>query len=55
MPYLRDRPITLVRYPDGIKGKHFFQKQRPPHAPDWMRTATLPSRSDGGGKTSTTS
>jgi bifunctional non-homologous end joining protein LigD len=50
LPYLRDRPITLVRYPDGIKGKHFFQKQAPVHTPDWMRTATLPSRSDGGGK-----
>jgi bifunctional non-homologous end joining protein LigD len=51
VPYLRDRPITLVRYPDGITGKHFFQKQHPPHAPAWMRTATLPSSSDGSGKT----
>jgi bifunctional non-homologous end joining protein LigD len=50
LPYLRDRPITLVRYPDGITGKHFFQKQAPVHTPDWMRTVTLPSRSDGGGK-----
>ena len=50
VPYLRDRPITLVRYPDGITGKHFFQKQRPPHAPDWMRTAGLPSNSGGRGK-----
>jgi bifunctional non-homologous end joining protein LigD len=50
LPYLRERPITLVRYPDGIKGKHFFQKQAPVHTPDWMRTVTLPSRSDGGGK-----
>ncbi|MDX6597272.1 MAG: bifunctional non-ous end joining protein LigD, partial [Gaiellales bacterium] len=50
LPHLRDRPITLVRYPDGIDGKHFFQKQRPQHAPGWMRTATLSSSSDGRGK-----
>jgi bifunctional non-homologous end joining protein LigD len=50
LPHLRDRPITLVRYPDGIEGKHFFQKQAPVHTPDWMRTVSLPSRSDGGGK-----
>ena len=50
LPHLRDRPITLVRYPDGITGKHFFQKQAPVHTPGWMRTVTLPSRSDGGGK-----
>jgi bifunctional non-homologous end joining protein LigD len=50
LPHLRDRPITLVRYPDGIEGKHFFQKQAPVHTPDWMRTVPLPSRSDGGGK-----
>jgi bifunctional non-homologous end joining protein LigD len=51
VPHLRDRPITLVRYPDGINGKHFFQKQRPQHAPDWLRTASLSSNSDGRGKT----
>jgi bifunctional non-homologous end joining protein LigD len=50
LPHLRDRPITLVRYPDGITGKHFFQKQRPVHAPEWMRSASLSSSSDGRGK-----
>ena len=50
VPYLRGRPITLVRYPDGINGKHFFQKQRPVHAPEWMRSATLSSNSGGRGK-----
>ena len=51
VPHLRGRPITLVRYPDGITGKHFFQKQRPPHAPEWMRPATLSSSSGRRGKT----
>ncbi len=51
VPHLRGRPVTLVRYPDGITGKHFFQKQRPPHAPDWMRSAELTSSSGGRGKT----
>jgi bifunctional non-homologous end joining protein LigD len=41
LPYLRDRPLVLTRYPDGILGKSFFQKDAPPHAPDWMRTVTV--------------
>lgn len=42
LPYLRDRPLVMTRYPDGIHGKSFFQKDAP-HAPDWMRTVTIPS------------
>ncbi len=38
LPYLRDRPVVLVRYPDGIGGKSFFQKDAPAFAPSWMRT-----------------
>jgi bifunctional non-homologous end joining protein LigD len=34
-PYLRDRPLVLVRYPDGIEGKHFYQKNAPGFTPDW--------------------
>ena len=37
LPYLADRPIVLDRYPDGIEGKSFFQKDAPQFAPDWMR------------------
>ena len=36
LPYLADRPITLTRYPDGIHGKSFFQKDAPPFIPGWM-------------------
>ena len=38
MPYLVDRPLMLTRYPDGIRGKSFFQKGAPQKAPDFVRT-----------------
>jgi bifunctional non-homologous end joining protein LigD len=38
LPYLADRPLVLDRYPDGIDGKSFFQKNAPDFAPDWIRT-----------------
>src|SRR5439155_6028523 len=41
LPYLRDRPIVLTRYPDGIEGKSFFQKDAPVYVPDWVRTVTV--------------
>jgi bifunctional non-homologous end joining protein LigD len=40
-PYLRDRPVVLTRYPDGIEGKHFFQKNAPEFVPDWMPTCRI--------------
>ena len=41
LPYLEDRPLVMTRYPDGIGGKSFFQKDAPPYAPDWLRTVTV--------------
>lgn len=41
LPYLADRPLVMTRYPDGIDGKSFFQKDAPPYAPDWFRTVTV--------------
>jgi bifunctional non-homologous end joining protein LigD len=38
LPHLRDRPFTLKRYPDGIEGQHFFQKDAPKHMPEWIPT-----------------
>jgi bifunctional non-homologous end joining protein LigD len=38
VPHLRDRPFTMKRYPDGIEGGHFFQKDAPVHMPDWIET-----------------
>jgi bifunctional non-homologous end joining protein LigD len=43
LPYLKDRPLVLTRYPDGIAGKSFFQKDAPKWAPDWIRTVTIES------------
>jgi len=36
-PYLRDRPVVLTRYPDGIEGKHFYQQNAPGFTPGWVR------------------
>ena len=44
LPYLRDRPVVLTRYPDGITGKSFFQKDAPVFVPDWVRTETVYSK-----------
>ena len=38
LPYLKDRPVVLTRYPDGVEGKSFFQKDAPQFAPPWVRT-----------------
>src|SRR5438093_1796319 len=36
LPYLKNRPVVMTRYPDGITGKSFFQKDAPAFAPDWL-------------------
>lgn len=41
LPYLKDRPIALARYPDGIHGKSFFQKHAPSFVPAWIRTEPI--------------
>ena len=45
MPYLHDRPLVLTRYPDGIEGKSFYQKDAPEWAPEWIRTESVWSES----------
>jgi len=44
LPHLRDRPLTLKRYPNGVDGGHFYEKQCPKHRPEWVRTAAVYSR-----------
>jgi bifunctional non-homologous end joining protein LigD len=40
-PYLRDRPLVLTRYPDGIEGKSFYQKNAPEFTPDWVEREVI--------------
>jgi bifunctional non-homologous end joining protein LigD len=37
LPHLKDRPLSMKRYPNGISEQYFFQKNAPSHFPDWMR------------------
>jgi bifunctional non-homologous end joining protein LigD len=41
LPHLRDRPLTLKRYPDGVDKGHFYEKRCPSHRPDWVRVAPV--------------
>src|SRR5205814_2263364 len=41
LPYLKDRPVVLTRFPDGINGKSFYQKDAPRFVPDWIQTIPI--------------
>ena len=41
LPHLKDRPLTLKRYPDGVEGGFFYEKRCPPYRPDWIQTAAV--------------
>jgi len=41
LPHLKDRPLTLKRYPDGVDGEFFYEKRCPPYRPDWVKTAPV--------------
>lgn len=41
LPHLRGRPLVMKRYPDGIVGKHFYQKECPEYAPEWIQTVSI--------------
>jgi bifunctional non-homologous end joining protein LigD len=49
LPYLRDRPLTMDRMPDGIEGPHFFEKNAPSHTPEWMPRCRVESEEDEAG------
>jgi bifunctional non-homologous end joining protein LigD len=41
LPHLRDRPLTLKRYPNGVEGGYFYEKQCPSHRPEWVRSESI--------------
>jgi bifunctional non-homologous end joining protein LigD len=54
LPHLASRPMTFVRFPDGVTGERFFEKNVSTGAPSWLRTVRLPSSgSRGSGDTIT--
>ncbi len=41
IPHLKGRPLTLKRYPDGVAGFHFYEKNCPKHRPEWVKTTPI--------------
>jgi len=41
LPHLHDRPLTMKRYPNGVSGQFFYEKNCPSHRPDWVQTAEV--------------
>jgi bifunctional non-homologous end joining protein LigD len=48
LPHLRGRPVTLIRFPDGISGERFYEKNAPHFRPAWVKTAAVPRRHQAG-------
>ena len=46
LPHLKDRPLTMKRYPDGVEGEFFYEKNCPMHRPKWVKTARVWSESN---------
>jgi bifunctional non-homologous end joining protein LigD len=42
LPHVRERPLTMRRFPNGVEGKSFFEKHIPSHAPKWVQSVTVP-------------
>ncbi len=44
LPHLHGRPVTLIRYPDGVQGEKFYEKNAPKFSPDWLETSDVAHR-----------
>src|ERR1043165_2132366 len=42
LPHLRDRPVTMIRFPDGLAGERFYEKNAPRFTPAWVKTRGVP-------------
>ena len=49
LPHLADRPLTRIRFPNGVDGASFFEKNKPAGTPSWVRTQRLPVPGSGSG------
>ncbi|MEP7053922.1 MAG: non-homologous end-joining DNA ligase [Actinomycetota bacterium] len=47
LPHLKGRPLTMKRYPNGVDGPFFFEKNCPKHRPDWVNTVEIYSKDNG--------
>lgn len=47
VPHLKNRAVTLKRYPEGVTGQFFYEKNCPKHRPDWVRTVDVERKKDG--------
>ncbi len=47
LPHLKDRPLSLKRYPDGVDGFFFYEKQAPSHRPPWIKTVRVDKKEGG--------
>ncbi|MFD0852935.1 ATP-dependent DNA ligase, partial [Actinomadura adrarensis] len=52
IPHLKDRPATRIRWPDGVDGGKFFEKNAPSHTPEWIRKANVPTPGSASGRDS---
>ena len=48
VPHLKNRPVTLIRFPEGVRGESFYEKNAPAHKPDWIKTFPVERSEDRG-------
>lgn len=47
LPYIKDRPLTMIRFPNGIEDKQFYQKDAPDYFPKWIKTKAIEKQEGG--------